>query len=145
VACLVAGGFFNLYPAQRCDKHEHFTTLNFKEMFLPTMDGTYASQQSGKLRCFLNYFDRVTKEGKKFYLFPNKATNSFVRYIVPTGQITFRRQTCKEFPDWSNSVKPIKNLSVDADKLIEDAHVSLLTCLYIHNNISGSVTSWFCE
>jgi poly(ADP-ribose) glycohydrolase len=106
VSCLVAGGFFSLYPVQRYEKHEHFPSLNFKEMFMPSMDGTYGTQQIGKLRCFLNYFDRVTTE-------------------VPTGQITFGRQTCKEYPDWSKSVKPIKNLTVDSKKVIEDAHGAL--------------------
>jgi hypothetical protein len=67
VSCLVAGGFFSLYPVQRYEKHEHFPTLNFKEMFMPSMDGTYGTQQIGKLRCFLNYFDRVTTEGMLEY------------------------------------------------------------------------------
>jgi hypothetical protein len=67
VSCLVAGGFFSLYPVQRYEKHEHFPSLNFKEMFMPSMDGTYGTQQIGKLRCFLNYFDRVTTEGMLEY------------------------------------------------------------------------------
>jgi poly(ADP-ribose) glycohydrolase len=69
VAALLASAFFATFPPRRAvqsqsaDAEGEFPSINFIELFgCPEEDETRLKVKSHKLRCILNYFDRIAKE-----------------------------------------------------------------------------------
>jgi poly(ADP-ribose) glycohydrolase len=81
--------------------------------------------QIGKLDCLFNYFDRVTTK-------------------MPTGNVTFQRQVCHDFPQWAESKKLFTKLHVTRDGSIEDDGHGMLQVDFANKFVGGGVIGRGC-
>lgn len=100
IACFLANAFLCTFPT----KPDNFKLpeINFNQLFTRATQRNHVKVE--KLKCFLNYFRRLTDEQN-----------------APNDVLTFERRCIdeKRFPDWENSTKKIFKLKVLKNTTIE--------------------------
>jgi len=127
ISCLIANSFFCTFPRRnffRGDANEYvdYPIPNFSELFMSS-NKVCSPTTASKLRCIINYFDRVTKN-------------------VPDGYISFHRQVLSSIPDWLTSDNNICDLHIAIGN-IEDAH-GLIQVDFANKLIGGGVLGRGC-
>lgn len=99
VSCLLANAFLCTFPSD--PDRMKLPEINFNQLFTKATQRNHVKVE--KLKCFLNYFKRVTND-------------------PPTGIISFERRFVEEskFPDWLESKSTLCKLEVLKDTTIEE-------------------------
>lgn len=99
VSCLLANAFFCTFPISP-DSFK-LPEINFNQLFTRSQQRNHVKVE--KLKCFINYFKRVTDD-------------------LPTGIITFERRFVEEseLPNWLESDKKLCKLEVLKNTTIEE-------------------------
>lgn len=104
-ACLLANAFLCTFPRRNTDKRNsefsNYPEINFNRLF-----GSDAQKSREKLKCILNYFERVCKNDLS----------------LQNGVITFQRRSMNEFPDYKNDARKLSDIKyqVTARNSIEE-------------------------
>ncbi|KAK0421174.1 hypothetical protein QR680_015095 [Steinernema hermaphroditum] len=120
VACLMANAFLCTFPPPSFPLYRGRAYMNFSLMF---KKGKPCKME--KLKCFLHYFDSVTKN-------------------MPNGLISVRRNCKREFVDFSTLDIPLCDLHVETDVKIEDTDDKMLEIDFANKNIGGGVLNSGC-
>ncbi|TKR64439.1 hypothetical protein L596_024967 [Steinernema carpocapsae] len=115
VACLLANAFLCTFPTQAFSPHPKTPFFTFAQMF-----GRGRKCKVEKLRCFLHYFDCVTKK-------------------MPTGLISVRRLCLNRFPDFLSLETQFCDLHVSQSGRIEDTGDKMLEIDFANKFIGGGV------
>lgn len=125
LACLLANAFFCTFPRrnarQKSSEYSSYPSINFNSLF----DGEPTGVKLEKLRCLINYFRRVTT-------------------TVPTGTVTFIRQTLDKLPDWHKVDTSLRHLHVSAEGTIEDDGLGMLQVDFANKYLGGGVLGQGC-
>ncbi|XP_058652424.1 poly(ADP-ribose) glycohydrolase [Onychostoma macrolepis] len=118
IACLLANAFFCTFPRRNSRKSEYanYPEINFYRLF----EGS-SSRKIEKLKTLLCYFRRVTES-------------------MPTGLITFTRQSLSGFPKWESSKKQLTRLHITCKGTIEDEGYGMLQVDFANRFVGGGVT-----
>jgi poly(ADP-ribose) glycohydrolase len=81
-----------------------------------------------KLNCILNYFEMISKN-----------SNFLHSLLVPTGNVTFKRQVVEDFPDWKNSTTKLCPLDILDEGSIEDSSPEYSQVDFANSFIGGGV------
>ncbi|XP_053357969.1 poly(ADP-ribose) glycohydrolase isoform X1 [Clarias gariepinus] len=117
IACLLANAFFCTFPRRNSRKSEYYNypEINFYRLF----EGT-AHQKIEKLKTLLCYFRRVTTE-------------------MPTGLVTFTRQSLNSFPKWESLTTQLTQLHIACEGTIEDQGCGMLQVDFANRMVGGGV------
>ncbi|XP_038050609.1 uncharacterized protein LOC119723809 isoform X2 [Patiria miniata] len=126
VASVVANAFLCTFPKQHSLR---VNSINFDEFFQFLICSSTKSSQTAKLRCFLNYFDRLAD------IDVNKSL---------TGHISYIRQVLKEdetisLEEWLDSKTPLCPLTIKHEGLIENAGSHALQVDFANRFLGGSI------
>ncbi|XP_060067436.1 poly(ADP-ribose) glycohydrolase-like [Ylistrum balloti] len=125
ISCLLANAFFCTFPRrnarQKTSEYSNYPSINFNSLF----DGEPNQVKLEKMRCIMNYFRRVTSS-------------------VPTGTVTFIRQTVDKFPDWQKLDTSLRGLHVSAEGTIEDDGIGMLQVDFANKYLGGGVFGQGC-
>ncbi|XP_050982496.1 poly(ADP-ribose) glycohydrolase [Labeo rohita] len=118
IACLLANAFFCTFPRRNSRKSEYanYPEINFYRLF----EGS-SSRKTEKLKALLCYFRRVTES-------------------MPTGLITFTRQSLSSFPKWESSKTQLTRLHITCKGTIEDEGYGMLQVDFANRMVGGGVT-----
>uniref|UniRef100_A0A671R2B6 poly(ADP-ribose) glycohydrolase n=2 Tax=Sinocyclocheilus anshuiensis TaxID=1608454 RepID=A0A671R2B6_9TELE len=118
IACLLANAFFCTFPRRNSRKSEYanYPEINFYRLF----EGS-SSRKIEKLKTLLCYFRRVTES-------------------MPTGLVTFTRQSLSGFPKWESSKKQLTRLHITCKGTIEDEGYGMLQVDFANRLVGGGVT-----
>jgi poly(ADP-ribose) glycohydrolase len=125
-SCLLANAFFCTFPFRNNDRNEFnkneyssYPQINFSNIFA---DGHTNVE---KLKCILHYFERVTNE-------------------MPTGTISFQRQSLHILPIWSQSQSLFTRLHVAREGTIEESGAGMLQVDFANKSVGGGVLGRGC-
>ncbi|OWF39385.1 poly(ADP-ribose) glycohydrolase-like [Mizuhopecten yessoensis] len=125
ISCLLANAFFCTFPRrnarQKTSEYSNYPSINFNSLF----DGEPDPKKLEKLRCIMNYFRRVTT-------------------TVPTGTVTFVRQTVEKCPEWHKLDTSLRGLHVSAEGTIEDDGLGMLQVDFANKYLGGGVLGQGC-
>lgn len=125
LACLLANAFFCTFPRrnarQKSSEYSNYPSINFNSLF----DGHPTPVKIEKMRCIMNYFRRVTT-------------------TVPTGTVTFVRQTVDKCPEWKKLDTSLRGLHVSAEGTIEDDGIGMLQVDFANKYLGGGVLGQGC-
>ncbi|XP_070506759.1 poly(ADP-ribose) glycohydrolase-like [Chironomus tepperi] len=121
-ASILANAFLCTFPRRNTTKRDseygNYPDINFHKLF-----NGEDQKVIEKLKCIINYFERVTKE-------------------MPKGVLTFTRRSIQrsQFPKWKEETKTFKNLrySISSENRIEDAS-GMLQVDFSNKSIGGGV------
>ncbi|XP_042593021.1 poly(ADP-ribose) glycohydrolase isoform X1 [Cyprinus carpio] len=118
IACLLANAFFCTFPRRNSRRSEYgnYPEINFYRLF----EGS-SSRKIEKLKTLLCYFRRVTES-------------------MPTGLVTFTRQSLSSFPKWESSKKQLTRLHITYKGTIEDDGYGMLQVDFANRLVGGGVT-----
>uniref|UniRef100_A0A673HJK5 poly(ADP-ribose) glycohydrolase n=1 Tax=Sinocyclocheilus rhinocerous TaxID=307959 RepID=A0A673HJK5_9TELE len=118
IACLLANAFFCTFPRRNSRKSEYasYPEISFYRLF----EGS-SSRKIEKLKTLLCYFRRVTES-------------------MPTGLVTFTRQSLSGFPKWESSKKQLTRLHITCKGTIEDEGYGMLQVDFANRLVGGGVT-----
>nr|KAI8765243.1 poly(ADP-ribose) glycohydrolase-like [Biomphalaria glabrata] len=117
-ASLLANAFFCTFPTRNVNtKSVSLPDINFNNLY---SGGPGKERKIEKLKCLLNYFERVTKK-------------------MPTGTLTFSRQYERDNPDWKSLENKFTNMTVDAEGSIEDVGTEMLQADFANKLVGGGV------
>ncbi|XP_073691101.1 LOW QUALITY PROTEIN: poly(ADP-ribose) glycohydrolase [Garra rufa] len=118
IACLLANAFFCTFPRRNSRKSEYanYPEINFYRLF----EGS-SSRKIEKLKTLLCYFRRVTES-------------------MPTGLVTFTRQSLSSFPKWESSKTQLTRLHITCKGTIEDEGYGMLQVDFANRMVGGGVT-----
>ncbi|XP_052468866.1 poly(ADP-ribose) glycohydrolase [Carassius gibelio] len=118
IACLLANAFFCTFPRRNSRRSEYanYPEINFYRLF----EGS-SSRKIEKLKTLLCYFRRVTES-------------------MPTGLVTFTRQSLSIFPKWESSKKPLTRLHITCKGTIEDEGYGMLQVDFANRLVGGGLT-----
>lgn len=118
IACLLANAFFCTFPRRNSRKSEYanYPEINFYRLF----EGS-SQRKIEKLKTLLCYFRRVTES-------------------MPTGLVTFKRQSLTTFPKWESSKSPLSHLHITCKGTIEDQGYGMLQVDFANRMVGGGVT-----
>ncbi|XP_026103424.1 poly(ADP-ribose) glycohydrolase-like isoform X2 [Carassius auratus] len=118
IACLLANAFFCTFPRRNSRRSEYgnYPDINFCRLF----EGP-SSRKIEKLKTLLCYFRRVTES-------------------MPTGLVTFTRQSLSGFPKWESSKKQLTRLHITFKGTIEDDGFGMLQVDFANKLVGGGVT-----
>ncbi|XP_067138347.1 poly(ADP-ribose) glycohydrolase-like isoform X1 [Centruroides vittatus] len=126
VGCLLANAFFCTFPRRNTKHRKHtdpeyiwYPDINFNRLFIGTRKGI-ESKRAEKLKCILNYFQRITSE-------------------KPEGVITFHRIYHQESPEWSQSKEILRSMLVSSEGFIEKEGYGLLQVDFANKFVGGGV------
>lgn len=121
-ATILANAFLCTFPRRNTTKRDseygNYPEINFHKLF-----NGEDQKVIEKLKCIINYFERVTKD-------------------MPKGVLTFTRRSIQrsQFPNWKEEAKTFKNLrySISSENRIEDA-AGMLQVDFSNKAIGGGV------
>ncbi|CAG9802342.1 unnamed protein product [Chironomus riparius] len=121
-ATILANAFLCTFPRRNTTKREseygNYPDINFHKLF-----NGEDQKVIEKLKCIINYFERVIKE-------------------MPKGILTFTRRSIQrnQFPNWKEEIKTFQNLkySITSENKIEDAS-GMLQVDFANKAIGGGV------
>ncbi|RXM99855.1 Myoferlin [Acipenser ruthenus] len=118
IASLLANAFFSTFPRRNAKKSEYsnYPDINFHRLF----EGS-SPRKIEKLKTLLCYFRRVTEK-------------------IPTGLVTFTRQSLSSFPDWQSSKNQLTRLHITCEGTIEDQGCGMLQVDFANRFVGGGVT-----
>ncbi|XP_051946654.1 poly(ADP-ribose) glycohydrolase-like [Xyrauchen texanus] len=118
IACLLANAFFCTFPRRNSRKSEYsnYPEINFYRLF----EGSFP-RKIEKLKTLLCYFRRVTES-------------------MPTGLVTFTRQSLSSFPKWESSNTQLTRLHITCEGTIEDQGHGMLQVDFANKLVGGGVT-----
>ncbi|XP_016323275.1 poly(ADP-ribose) glycohydrolase-like isoform X2 [Sinocyclocheilus anshuiensis] len=118
IACLLANAFFCTFPRRNSRRSEYanYPEINFYRLF----EGS-SLRKIEKLKTLLCYFRRVTES-------------------MPTGLVTFTRQSLSVFPKWESSKKQLTRLHITCKGTIEDEGYGLLQVDFANRLVGGGLT-----
>ncbi|XP_075073101.1 poly(ADP-ribose) glycohydrolase [Mixophyes fleayi] len=120
ISCLLANAFFCTFPRRnaKMGNSEYFTypDINFNRLF----EGKNP-RKAEKLKTLFCYFRRVTEK-------------------VPTGLVTFTRQSIDRFPEWEKSQKKLRKLHITCEGTIEGNGHGMLQVDFANRFVGGGVT-----
>ncbi|XP_066304725.1 poly(ADP-ribose) glycohydrolase-like [Branchiostoma lanceolatum] len=123
VASLLANAFFCTFPRrnayQRNSEYSSFPSINFNDLFKGGKHGV-DRRRAEKLKTLVHYFKRVT-----------------IR--MPSGTLTFRRQSFPKMPVWKTCKDPLSRLHVSAEGTIEEDGTGMLQVDFANKVIGGGV------
>ncbi|XP_032792418.2 poly(ADP-ribose) glycohydrolase [Daphnia magna] len=128
IASLLANAFLNTYPRRNTQKRQSefasYPDINFIKLL---ENRSRSSWVYGKLRCLLNYFDRVVTE-------------------EPKGVVTFTRQVVSdsEYPSWDTASDTLNGFHVSSEGTIEKEGRGLLQVDFANKFIGGGVLNTGC-
>uniref|UniRef100_A0A8C1IT51 poly(ADP-ribose) glycohydrolase n=1 Tax=Cyprinus carpio TaxID=7962 RepID=A0A8C1IT51_CYPCA len=118
IACLLANAFFCTFPRRNSRRSEYanYPEINFYRLF----EGS-SLRKIEKLKTLLCYFRRVTES-------------------MPTGLVTFTRQSLSVFPKWESSKKQLTSLHITCKGTIEDEGYGMLQVDFANRLVGGGLT-----
>ncbi|XP_016378225.1 poly(ADP-ribose) glycohydrolase isoform X2 [Sinocyclocheilus rhinocerous] len=118
IACLLANAFFCTFPRRNSRRSEYanYPEINFYRLF----EGS-SLRKIEKLKTLLCYFRRVTES-------------------MPTGLVTFTRQSLSVFPKWESSKKQLTRLHITCKGTIEDEGYGMLQVDFANRLVGGGLT-----
>ncbi|XP_056326961.1 poly(ADP-ribose) glycohydrolase [Danio aesculapii] len=118
IACLLANAFFCTFPRRNSRKSEYanYPEINFYRLF----EGS-SQRKIEKLKTLLCYFRRVTES-------------------MPTGLVTFKRQSLTTSPKWESSKSQLSHLHITCKGTIEDQGYGMLQVDFANRMVGGGVT-----
>ncbi|XP_059373391.1 poly(ADP-ribose) glycohydrolase-like [Carassius carassius] len=118
IACLLANAFFCTFPRRNSRRSEYanYPEINFYRLF----EGS-SLRKIEKLKTLLCYFKRVTES-------------------MPTGLVTFTRQSLSVFPKWESSKKQLTRLHITCKGTIEDEGYGMLQVDFANRLVGGGLT-----
>ncbi|XP_016127774.1 poly(ADP-ribose) glycohydrolase-like [Sinocyclocheilus grahami] len=118
IACLLANAFFCTFPRRNSRRSEYanYPEINFYRLFESS-----SLRKIEKLKTLLCYFRRVTES-------------------MPTGLVTFTRQSLSVFPKWESSKKQLTRLHITCKGTIEDEGYGMLQVDFANRLVGGGLT-----
>eukprot|EP01119_Soliformovum_irregulare_P007767 TRINITY_DN2025_c1_g1_i1.p1 TRINITY_DN2025_c1_g1~~TRINITY_DN2025_c1_g1_i1.p1 ORF type:complete len:555 (-),score=169.84 TRINITY_DN2025_c1_g1_i1:16-1680(-) len=137
IASILANAFLCTFPKQGGSASSTFIRcpeINFGNLFSGTgWKRECTSSQAAKLRCVLNYFDRIFKKYSA-----DELTNKCM------SKMSFQRKIISNPPDWENSEKILTNLKIERKNFIEDSTWKFLQVDFANKMIGGGVLGRGC-
>ncbi|GFO50721.1 poly(ADP-ribose) glycohydrolase, partial [Plakobranchus ocellatus] len=118
-ACLLANAFFCTFPKRNAySRSGILPDINFSNLY----KGGSGDRKIEKLKCILNYFERIRKK-------------------MPTGTLTYSRQVLHEkaTPNWNKSDAKLADLHVASNGNIEDDGKGMLQADFANKYVGGGV------
>ncbi|KAJ3161084.1 hypothetical protein HDU86_007705 [Geranomyces michiganensis] len=127
IACILANAFFCTFPrrndTRRTAEYASYPSINFSTLFGGTKEDRCDPCKRAKLDCIFHYFSEVASRGEW--------TNA--------RRVTFHRQRCNAFPDFTSLTATLAPLTVRAAGTIEDDAPGHLQVDFANRVIGGGV------
>ncbi|XP_042908512.1 poly(ADP-ribose) glycohydrolase isoform X2 [Parasteatoda tepidariorum] len=130
IGCLLLNAFFctfprrNHYPRKEKFEYSSYPDINFNRLYFGVKN-KIVPRNAEKLKCLLSYFRRITSQ-------------------VPSGTVTFHRQSLKNLPEWKYSKKGLKTAIVKSSGLIETEGHGMFQVDFANKFVGGGVLGHGC-